>query len=168
MATTCAVPSTYSDAGVVTGGGFGSQVQMISTRVGSGISLYLNFGICGGTIAEIPLPDLSGEPFGCEDAATIYAKQTADSIISEFAKRQIISIHPSSIEQFEGDILIRWHLADKTMMLVCPAEEGQQAILYREISASTNEGARTLLKKSATADDLAYGMSWMLSGFADF
>ena len=100
------------------------------------------------------------------DAATNNAIDAAQKIVNDASRANILSIAPTSIDQFEGDLLIRWQYSPKTMMLICPAGPGSLPQLYREV-ADTGNSAKTHLLSGATDSDLVNGMVWLLSGTSD-
>jgi hypothetical protein len=101
-----------------------------------------------------------------EDAATDHAKNTTHQLISGATRADTLSLKPSSIDQVEGDIIIRWQHGAKTLMLLSPAVETVAPKLYREIVRG-NRVARTNLIDNPSATQLADSLRWILDGTAE-
>lgn len=160
---TFAINPTCSDHN----GSFSLAAVMASapeSRIESSRGLSLIFGVCifSRSIREVT----SLCHVESDDAASDNSIEVAQKIINEASREMVLTIAPKSIDQFEGDLLIRWQYSNKTMMLICPARPESPAQIYREALGEYNS-AKTHFIQPAGPSDLVNGMSWMLSGTSD-
>jgi hypothetical protein len=118
------------------------------------IGLCFGVSALNGAIVEISeLPDSVDQ----EDRATDYAKHSAKEFLKQSIVIQPIAFGPS-IEQFEGDLLIKWQLKQKITIAIFPASPQSTVRLYRKGS-----DGRSIYQNQATALDLVNSINWMLS-----
>ena len=96
-----------------------------------------------------------------DDATTVYARQLASELLEACAIAAPCSITPVSIDQFEHDILLRWQLDDKGIILSCPGNPQTAPSLYRE-RIHNGRAVNPEILADASATDLANCMKWML------
>jgi|ERR1019366_2248244 hypothetical protein len=66
----------------------------------------------------------------------------------------------SDLEAFEGDLLIHWRSADRSITLICPAGADRQAKLYRE-ELRDGRFFRSDIKPEPRASDIALAIKWV-------
>jgi hypothetical protein len=96
-----------------------------------------------------------------DDAITDYARQRASQLLEECAISAPCSVSPVSIDQFEHDLLLRWQLNGKGMVLTCPGAPQIAPSLYRE-RIENGRAVNPEILGNASAVDLARCMRWML------
>jgi hypothetical protein len=107
------------------------------------------------TIRQMP-PDLE-----VDDATTEHARETATRLLERCAVATPCSISAVSIDQFEHDILIRWQLNGKGLILTCPGEPQAAPSLYRE-QIENDRAVNPEMLSNPSPEDLAKCMKWML------
>lgn len=97
-----------------------------------------------------------------DDAATDHARNAAANVLEKCTVLAPCSICPVSIDQFEHDILLRWQLNDKGLVLTCPGEPSRKPSLYRE-RIRNDRAVNPEVLADASGKDLAQCMAWMLA-----
>ena len=96
-----------------------------------------------------------------DDAASEHARQTAERLLIESAALTPSAISPTSMDQFEHDLLLRWQFNRKGLILTCPANASKAPSLYRERIEDSRAWSTEMLA-NASARDLAHSLLWML------
>ena len=96
-----------------------------------------------------------------DDAATDHARDTATRLLEGCAVDIPCSVSAISIDQFEHDILVRWQLNGKGLILTCPGEPRAVPSLYRE-RIENDRAVNPEMLQNPSAEDLAKCMKWML------
>ena len=110
------------------------------------------------TIQEIKgLNDLAAQQ---GEAPTAVAQQTAKTLLAEAQAYRSIYVIPSAVEASEGDVLIHWDTASKSVVLICPASTARPAQIYTEVL----EGRRAVHSEmaEASARTLSDALAWVL------
>jgi hypothetical protein len=100
--------------------------------------------------------DILGQDYPSETALA-----AARRFIEDADKHRAFVLEPSSIESFEGDILIYWNTLNRGICLVCPAN-GTPPKLYREV-VENRRAKETELIENVTPRDLTRLIRWILS-----
>lgn len=110
------------------------------------------------TIREIERLSAQGLQHG--DAASAVAQESAKRLLSEAQMDRPIYVIPSAIEASEGDLLIHWDTATKSVVLICPASTTKPAQIYREVL----DGRRAIHSEmvEASSHSLSSALAWVL------
>jgi hypothetical protein len=98
---------------------------------------------------------------GDSDTASEYAVAEASRLLSECDHTLPFTVSPTSIEQFENDLLLRWKSQDRVMVLVCPSSENERAQVYRE-TVVDNKATGVTFIDNATAVDVSASLRWLV------
>jgi len=124
----------------------------------NGLSMTIGPGalFCTAAMIREMAPDQNAD-----DAATDHAREVATRLLEGCAIATPCSISAISIDQFEHDILIRWQLNGKGLILTCPGEPQVEPSLYRE-RVENNRAVNPEMLRNPTSQDMARSMTWML------
>ena len=98
-----------------------------------------------------------------DDFPTEHALRAVRRLLGEAAGISRINVLPSSIECFEGDVLMHWRFGGRGVSLIGPADAGKKPKLYRE-TVKGDLAATTSLKDAAAASDLVEWLQWAIAG----
>lgn len=102
--------------------------------------------------------DIESEPE--EDRPTPFALESATRLLREAQSLSFNAIAPSSVEGFEGDLILHWELEDRGAALVFPAWANKPVRLYREELAQ-GIPVQTELQDDPTGSDIVNLMTWL-------
>ncbi len=110
------------------------------------------------TIREIERLSAQGLQHG--DAPAAVAQESAKRLLSEAQMDRPIYVIPSAVEASEGDLLIHWDTAIKSVVLICPASATKPAQIYTEVL----EGRRAVHSElvEASPQSLSSALAWVL------
>jgi hypothetical protein len=98
-----------------------------------------------------------------DDFPTEHALRSVKRLLGEAAGISRTNAPPSSIECFEGDVLMHWRFADRGISLISPADPAKRPKLYRE-TVKGDLAAITELKEGASSSDLVEWLQWVIAG----
>jgi hypothetical protein len=110
------------------------------------------------TIREIE--KLVAPPPEHEDVPTAVAQENAKRLLAEAQTIRPVYVIPSAVEASEGDLLIHWDTAIKSVVLICPASNAKPAQIYME----TLDGRRAVHSEmvEASPQSLSEALAWVL------
>jgi hypothetical protein len=110
------------------------------------------------TIREIE--ELNADGLQQGDAPAVLAQECAKRLLSEAQLVRPIYVIPSASEASEGDLLIHWDTAVKSVVLICPASTAKPAQIYTEVL----DGRRAVHSEmvEASQQTLSDALAWVL------
>ncbi len=101
---------------------------------------------------------IESEP--AEDRPTHFALEAARQLLEDAQRFTANAVAPSSIEGFEGDLILHWEVGDRGFALVFPAWADKPVRLYREVLAD-GVPVETSLRDDPSDMDVAEMMAWL-------
>jgi hypothetical protein len=97
---------------------------------------------------------------GLQDIPSSRAQETAKRLLSEAQLKRPIYVIASAVEASEGDLLIHWDTAIKSVVLICPASAAKPAQVYTEVL----DGRRAVQSEmiEASPQTLSDALAWVL------
>jgi hypothetical protein len=110
------------------------------------------------TIREIE--DLNADESRSGDGPSVVAQESAKRLLCEAQLDRPLYLIPSVVEASEGDLLIHWDTAVKSVVLICPASAGKPAQIYREVLDGKRAVHSEIMDASPRA--LSDALAWVL------
>jgi len=113
------------------------------------------------TLAHI---DALSDAFLCtEDTPSAHARDMAKRMLSEAQTYGPVYLGATTVEGFEGDLLLHWDTPTRSIVLICPSSSAKPPQIYSE-TLSGKHSADSNLLKDASPFDLWKSLEWILKG----
>ena len=96
-----------------------------------------------------------------EDRPTPFALEAARQLLEDAQRFTANAVAPTSIEGFEGDLILHWEVGARGAALVFPAWADRPVRLYREV-LDDGVPVETALQNDPSDMDIAVMMAWLL------